>query len=115
MVKPEIQSVKLRFGIIGNTEELNRAIDVAMQVAPTDLSVLVTGKVVSVRKVFLRLFISSAVANTDRTLPLTVVLFRKEPLIPSCSAMKRALLPEPSATATVILPKPMAERSFWMK
>lgn len=44
MVKPEIQSVKLRFGIIGNTEELNQAIDVAMQVAPTDLSVLVTGE-----------------------------------------------------------------------
>lgn len=44
MVKPEIQSVKLRFGIIGNAEELNRAIDVAMQVAPTDLSVLVTGE-----------------------------------------------------------------------
>ena len=44
MVKPEIQSVKLRLGIIGNTEELNRAIDVAMQVAPTDLSVLVTGE-----------------------------------------------------------------------
>ena len=44
MVKPELQSVKLRFGIIGNTEELNRAIDVAMQVAPTDLSVLVTGE-----------------------------------------------------------------------
>ena len=44
MVKPEKQSVKLRFGIIGNTEELNRAIDVAMQVAPTDLSVLVTGE-----------------------------------------------------------------------
>lgn len=44
MVKPEIQSVKLRFGIVGNTEELNRAIDVAMQVAPTDLSVLVTGE-----------------------------------------------------------------------
>ena len=36
--------MKLRFGIIGNTEELNRAIDVAMQVAPTDLSVLVTGE-----------------------------------------------------------------------
>lgn len=44
MVKPEIQNVKLRFGIIGNTEGLNRAIDVAMQVAPTDLSVLVTGE-----------------------------------------------------------------------
>ena len=44
MVKSEIQNVKLRFGIIGNTEGLNRAIDIAMQVAPTDLSVLVTGE-----------------------------------------------------------------------
>lgn len=44
MVKSEIQSVKLRFGIIGNSEGLNRAIDIAMQVAPTDLSVLVTGE-----------------------------------------------------------------------
>ena len=44
MVKSEIQSVKLRFGIIGNCEGLNRAIDVAIQVAPTDLSVLVTGE-----------------------------------------------------------------------
>lgn len=44
MVKSEIQNVKLRFGIIGNTEGLNRAIDIAIQVAPTDLSVLVTGE-----------------------------------------------------------------------
>ena len=44
MVKTEIQTVKLRFGIIGNTDGLNRAIDIAMQVAPTDLSVLVTGE-----------------------------------------------------------------------
>ena len=44
MVKSEIQNVKLRFGIIGNTDGLNRAIDIAMQVAPTDLSVLVTGE-----------------------------------------------------------------------
>ena len=44
MVKSEIQNVKLRFGIIGNAEALNRAIDVAIQVAPTDLSVLVTGE-----------------------------------------------------------------------
>lgn len=44
MVKSDIQNIKLRFGIIGNTEALNRAIDIAMQVAPTDLSVLVTGE-----------------------------------------------------------------------
>jgi transcriptional regulator with PAS, ATPase and Fis domain len=43
-MKSEIQNVKLRFGIIGNNEALNRAIDIAMQVAPTDLSVLITGE-----------------------------------------------------------------------
>lgn len=44
MTRSEIQQVKLRFGIIGNTETLNRAIDIAIQVAPTDLSVLITGE-----------------------------------------------------------------------
>lgn len=40
----EIQSVKLRFGIIGNSPLLNNAVRVAMQVAPTDMSVLITGE-----------------------------------------------------------------------
>ncbi|OJV37309.1 MAG: sigma-54-dependent Fis family transcriptional regulator [Bacteroidales bacterium 36-12] len=40
----EIQSVKQRYGIIGNSELLNRAIDIAVQVAATDLSVLITGE-----------------------------------------------------------------------
>ena len=44
MVRTEIQNIKLRFGIIGNAAGLNRAIDIAMQVAPTDLSVLITGE-----------------------------------------------------------------------
>jgi transcriptional regulator with PAS, ATPase and Fis domain len=40
----EIQSVKLRFGIIGTSHLLNNAVRVAMQVAPTDMSVLITGE-----------------------------------------------------------------------
>lgn len=40
----EIQSVKQRFGIIGNSPMLNNAVRVAMQVAPTDMSVLITGE-----------------------------------------------------------------------
>ncbi len=43
-MKIVIQQIKQRFGIIGNNVGLNRAIDVAMQVAPTDLSVLITGE-----------------------------------------------------------------------
>ncbi|SIN69700.1 sigma-54 interaction domain-containing protein [Algoriphagus halophilus] len=40
----EIQSVKQRFGIIGNSPLLNHAIQVAMQAAPTDMTVLITGE-----------------------------------------------------------------------
>jgi transcriptional regulator with PAS, ATPase and Fis domain len=40
----ELQTVKQRFGIIGNSVGLHRAIDIAIQVAPTDLSVLITGE-----------------------------------------------------------------------
>ncbi len=38
------QQIKQRFGIIGNSPGLNRALEVAAQVAPTDISVLVTGE-----------------------------------------------------------------------
>ncbi len=44
MNQQEIQSVKQRFGIIGNAPGLNYAINVAMQVAATDLTVLITGE-----------------------------------------------------------------------
>ena len=40
----ELQALKNRFGIIGNSAELNHALSVAMRVAPTDLSILITGE-----------------------------------------------------------------------
>ncbi len=43
-MKTEIQHIKQRFEIIGNYPPLLRAIDIAVQVAPTDLSVLITGE-----------------------------------------------------------------------
>ena len=44
MTASELKQVKLRFGIIGNDSALMQAIDTAIQVAPTDLSVLITGE-----------------------------------------------------------------------
>ena len=44
MTPSEIQSIKLRFAIIGNAPTLNYAIQVAAQVAPTDMTVLITGE-----------------------------------------------------------------------
>jgi transcriptional regulator with PAS, ATPase and Fis domain len=44
MLNIDIQSIKQRFGIIGNSPLLNHAIQVAAQVAPTDMTVLITGE-----------------------------------------------------------------------
>lgn len=48
----DIQKIKQRFGIIGNYIGLDRAIDIAVQVAPTDLSVLISGESGTGKEVF---------------------------------------------------------------
>ena len=48
----DVQEIKQRFGIIGNAPGLNRAIEVAVQVAPTDLSVLINGESGTGKEVF---------------------------------------------------------------
>ena len=44
MKTSELQSIKQRYNIVGNCEALNRVLDVALQVAPTDLSILIIGE-----------------------------------------------------------------------
>jgi transcriptional regulator with PAS, ATPase and Fis domain len=43
-MKKDLQYIKQRFNIIGNAPLLNRAVEIAMQVASTDLSVLIIGE-----------------------------------------------------------------------
>ena len=40
----KIKSVKQKYGIVGNSDPLNHAIQVAIQVAPTDMTVLINGE-----------------------------------------------------------------------
>lgn len=44
MKEKNLQPIKQKYGIIGNSQALNRALDIAIQVAPTDLSVLIEGE-----------------------------------------------------------------------
>src|SRR4030042_5582101 len=48
----DLQNIKQRFSIIGNYDGLNRAIDIAVQVAPTDLSVLISGESGTGKEIF---------------------------------------------------------------
>jgi transcriptional regulator with PAS, ATPase and Fis domain len=48
----DVQAIKQRFGIIGNSSALNRSLEVAVQVAPTDLSVLISGESGTGKEIF---------------------------------------------------------------
>ncbi|MCD4679817.1 MAG: sigma-54 dependent transcriptional regulator [Bacteroidales bacterium] len=52
MIIMDVLSIKQRFGIIGNSALLDRAIDIASQVAPTDITVLITGESGTGKEVF---------------------------------------------------------------
>ncbi len=52
MTPQELQAVKQRFGIIGNSPKLNHALEIALQVAPTDLSVLIQGESGTGKEIF---------------------------------------------------------------
>src|SRR5690606_13860552 len=52
MIDMDVQGIKQRFEIIGNSTMLNRAIEIAVQVAPTDLSVLITGESGTGKEIF---------------------------------------------------------------
>ena len=62
-----IQAIKQRFGIIGNDAKLNRSIEKAIQVAPTDISILVTGESGVGKRAFLKSYINFRTANTANT------------------------------------------------
>ena len=89
--------MKQRFGIIGNTEALLRAIDVAIQVAPTDLSVLITGE------------------STDSISLSTVERSPKGRSTRNCSAMRKEHLPVRLVNGKDISVKRTAVRFSWMK
>lgn len=64
----EIQSVKNRFGVIGNAASLNLALSVAIQVAPTDLTVLITGESGSGKESFSKIIHALSSENTAHLL-----------------------------------------------
>ncbi|MGL4293223.1 MAG: sigma-54 interaction domain-containing protein [Bacteroidales bacterium] len=66
MARPDLNQIKQRFGIIGNSEGLLRAIDIALQVAPTDLSVLITGESGVGKEVFPQIIHQNSVRKHDK-------------------------------------------------
>lgn len=70
MTRADIQTIKQRYGIIGTNDNLNRAIEVALTVARTDMSVLVTGENGSGKEVFARIVHDASVRKHNAFLSL---------------------------------------------
>ena len=61
-----LQRIKQRYGIVGNAEGLNRAIDVALKIAPVDLSVLIMGENGVGKEVFPRIIHDNSARKTKK-------------------------------------------------
>ena len=65
-----LQRIKQRYGIVGNAEGLNRAIDVALKIAPVDLSVLIMGENGVGKEIFPRIIHDNSARKTKKYLAL---------------------------------------------
>ena len=101
MDNSELQKIKQRYNIVGNSDGLNRALDVALQVAPTDLSVLIIGES-GVGKEIIQESSTTILHEEERnTSPSTAAASQREPLTANSSDTKRVPSLEPSVKAKV--------------
>jgi transcriptional regulator with PAS, ATPase and Fis domain len=70
ITEQDIQSTKQRFGIIGNSPMLNNAVRVAIQVAPTDMTVLITGESGSGKESFSKIIHSLSPRKHGQFIPI---------------------------------------------
>ena len=96
----ELQHIKQRYNVVGNCDALNRALDIALQVAPTDLSVLIVGESGVGKEIIPRIIRHEDERNI---LQLIVDQYQKELLIANFSDTKKVRLQELLAKAMDIL------------
>ena len=111
----DIQSIKQRFKIIGNDPHLNRAIEIAVQVAGTDLTVLINGESGTGKDVFPQIIHQNSSENIRNTSPSTAERFQKELSTRNYLVMRKALSQELMRQERDILKKPTAEQYSSMK
>jgi len=90
----DTQNIKQRFGIIGNSPLLNRAIDIASQVAPTDMSVLITGESGSGKEVFSHIIHQMSARKHGAFIAVNCGAIPEGTIDQNYLAMRKVLLPE---------------------
>jgi transcriptional regulator with PAS, ATPase and Fis domain len=115
MNSSEIQAIKNRFGIIGTSPGLNHAINVAVQVAATDLTVLITGESGSGKESFSKIIHSLSSRKHGPFIAINCGAIPEGTIDSELFGHEKVPLLVPSMPAKAISKPLTAERSFWMK
>jgi len=110
-----IQQVKQRFEIIGNSPKLNRALEVAIQVAPTDISVLVTGESGTGKEIIPQVIHQLSQRKHGNYVAVNCGAIPEGTIDSELLVTKKVLLLEQQEVEKGILRKLMEERFSWMK
>ena len=99
-IDAEIQTIKQRFEIVGLSPLLNNAIRVAIQVAPTDMSVLIQGESGAGKESFFqKSYTAFPIVNMANLSPSIAEPYPRAPLIPNFLVTRRALSQAPLTCA----------------
>lgn len=112
METSQLQRLKQRYGIVGNDDALNRALEIALKISPVDLSVLIMGENGVGKEIFPRVIHDHSLRKGKNIWPSIVVPFQMELLTRNCSATKRGLLRGPLSAEKAISLLLTAERCF---
>ena len=107
-----IQQAKARFGIIGNCPKLETAINVSLQVAPTDISILVVGESGTGKENIPKIIHQNSKRKHNPYISVNCGAIQKEPLTLNFLDMKKGHLLELMTIERAILNQPMKEQFF---
>ena len=88
----ELQQTKQRYNIVGNSDGLNHALDVALQVAPTDLSVLIIGESGVGKEIIPRVIHDNSPRRREKYFAINCGSILRELSIANSLVMRKALL-----------------------
>ena len=111
----ELQSIKQRYNIVGNCEGLNHALDVALQVAPTDLSVLIVGESGVGKEIIPRVIHDNSPRRREKYFAINCGSIPEGTIDSELFGHVKVLSQEPLTTHQAILELPIREHSFLMK
>lgn len=91
----ELQKIKQRYNVVGNSDGLNRALDIALQVAPTDLSVLIVGESGVGKEIIPRIIHDNSPRRKEKYFAINCGSIPEGTIDTSSSDMRRGRLPAP--------------------